>query len=409
MSLATSLSVLSLALSITGSPLEVRNSSITLPLTRRLNFSNGTINSLQHDKARVAALRGYNTHDRRAYIVPLTSSFLDYTPPKTYNLVVDVGSSNTWVGASIRYTKTGTSFDTGRRVEVNYGSDSINTESSFVGMIYRDTITVTGGLTVTNFQIGVASTSSGFDPFEDGILGLGPEDLTRKTMPDDLDGTIPTFTDCLYDQGKIDQRVVGIFFQPVTMEPDSRSGELTFGGIDYTKFMDDIAYTPITAMPPSSRYWGINQRITYGATTILGATAAGVVDTGSTYIWIASDAYDKYKAATGGTLDRQTGLLTITSDQYNLALQNLDFHIDGKIFSLTPNAQIWPRSLNLKLEGLADPHAIYLIVTNIGKHSGAGLDFIIGYPFIQRFYTVLDGSRSRVGFAKTQFTDATTN
>jgi len=52
---------------------------------------------------------------------------------------------------------------------------------------------------------------------------------------------------------------------------------------------------------------------------------------------------------------------------------------------------------------------IYLIVNNIGTPSGSGLDFINGYTFLERFYSVFDTTNNRVGFATTQFTTATTN
>ncbi|KAG2351431.1 hypothetical protein BDR07DRAFT_1444360 [Suillus spraguei] len=66
-----------LDLSVMGSPVEVRNSTITLPMTRRLTFSNVT-DLLRHDEALVAALREYNTHGRRA-TVPLTTFHWGYT------------------------------------------------------------------------------------------------------------------------------------------------------------------------------------------------------------------------------------------------------------------------------------------------------------------------------------------
>lgn len=76
-------------------------------------------------------------------------------------------------------------------------------------------------------------------------------------------------------------------------------------------------------------------------------------------------------------------------------------------YTLTPNAQIWPRSLNTYIDGSIN--AIYLIVGDIGTPSGEGFDFINGYTFLERFYSVFDTTRSRIGFAKTQYTDATTN
>lgn len=76
-------------------------------------------------------------------------------------------------------------------------------------------------------------------------------------------------------------------------------------------------------------------------------------------------------------------------------------------YGLTPNAQIWPRSLNTAIGGSADD--IYLVVNDIGSDSGSGLDFINGYTFLERFYSVFDTTNSRVGFATTDYTDATTN
>jgi cathepsin E len=78
-----------------------------------------------------------------------------------------------------------------------------------------------------------------------------------------------------------------------------------------------------------------------------------------------------------------------------------------QMFTLTPNAQIWPRSLNTDIGGAADK--IYLIVQDSGSKSGSGLDFTNGMTFLERFYTVYDTANKRVGFATTSFTDATSN
>jgi cathepsin E len=177
------------------------------------------------------------------------------------------------------------------------------------------------------------------------------------------------------------------------------------GGIDTTKFTGSIYFSPITNVAPSKFYWGIDQSITYGSESILSLTA-GIVDTGTTLILIASDAFQRYQVATGAVLDPVTGLLTITPAQYQ-ALENLDFHINGQTFHLTPNAQIWPRSLNSLLG--ADANTILLIVGDLGSPSGSGFDFVNGLSFLERFYSVYDTTNKRVGLATTPFTTATTN
>lgn len=79
-------------------------------------------------------------------------------------------------------------------------------------------------------------------------------------------------------------------------------------------------------------------------------------------VLLATDAFNAYKKATGATLDNNTGLLRITSSQFS-ALKNLNFDIGGETYALTPNAQIWPRSLNADIGGSSND--IYLVVADV--------------------------------------------
>ena len=117
-------------------------------------------------------------------------------------------------------------------------------------------------------------------------------------------------TDNLFSQGTIPQDLVAVSFEPTTSESIT-NGELTFGGTDPSKFIAPITYTwvvvlrplvsmltlfysPVTSTLPSSEFWGINQAITYGSTTILSSTA-GIVDTGTTLLLIASGAPTRFR------------------------------------------------------------------------------------------------------------------
>jgi cathepsin E len=107
---------------------------------------------------------------------------------------------------------------------------------------------------------------------------------------------------------------------------------------------------------------------------------------------------------TGATLDKQTGLYTITTDQYK-NLESLFFQIGDSSFELTRNAQILPRILNTFYGGT--PDRIYLVVGELGNIPG--LNFICGMTFLQRFYSVYDTTNQRVGLAATPSTYADTN
>ncbi|OCH92611.1 acid protease [Obba rivulosa] len=328
--------------------------------------------------------------------VTYTASVGVGSPATQYTLLIDTGSSNTWVGADQPYTPTSTSQNTGKSVNVSYGS------GSFSGTEYIDQVTIAPGLVIQQQSIGVASQAQGFSGV-DGILGVGPTDLTTGTVSGT--STVPTVTDNLFAQGTIESDSLGIFFEPTTSE-GALNGELTFGGTDSSKISGDITFVPITSTSPASQYWGINQDVTYGQDTQLLSGSAGIVDTGTTLLLLATDAFQAYQQATGGTLDNTTGLLTISEEQFN-DLQSLFFTIGNTTFEFTANAQIWPRSLNSVIGG--ESGKIYLVASDLGSPSGQGLDFINGFAWLQRFYSVFDTGNEQVGIANTQFTTATSN
>ena len=212
---------------------------------------------------------------------------------------------------------------------------------------------------ISKQYIGVANRSDGFSGV-DGILGLGPAYLTQGTVSGM--STVPTVSDSLFSQGQIPTEVLGISYNPTT-STSSSNGELTFGGVDTNKYTGSITYSQITTASPSRYYWGIQQSVTYGSSSAnVLSTTSGIVDTGTTLILLASDAFNRYKTLTGATVDTATGLLRLPSSSYS-NLQSLFFIISGTKFELTPNAQIWPRNLNYYIGGSSG--YIYLIVGDV--------------------------------------------
>ncbi|PIL28667.1 transporter [Ganoderma sinense ZZ0214-1] len=396
---------------------------VTLPFARRLNLT-GTAKLLELDQARAKAFktRGASSSSgagafRQAAVfdTPATNQAVDYTatvgvgnPPQNFTLLIDTGSSNTWVGAQLLtkpFVPT-TSAATGNLVvrgepnpEVMYGS------GFFIGQEFTDTVHL-GDLAIENQSFGGALVAEGFEDV-DGILGIGPVALTCGTLIPAVTDCIPTVTDNAFTQGLISAHEIGISFEP-SSSLNNANGELTFGGVDTSKFTGPLNFVPITSTSPASEFVGIDQAITFGSAdgpTVLASTS-GVTDTGTTLLLIATDAFDTYQNLTGATLDSTTGLLRLDPDQVG-NLQSLFFHIGDNVLEFTPNAQMWPRALNSAIGGDAD--SVFLIVNDIGSLSGEGLDFIDGMTFLERFYYVFDIANSRVGFATTAFTDATTN
>ena len=269
--LSALLAVVVAAVAASAKPVAVRDSPLTLSIARRFN-STGAANILKADRARAKVLKTRSQATKAAAVgtavgkifpvtnVPITNQAVTYTanvgvgtPPTNYDLIVDTGSSNTWVGANRPYVNTSSSVDTGAFVvgvhptlnsctnmadvggsmlqELSYGS------GFFFGEEFTDTVTV-GNLVVKNQGIGVATFSSGFDGV-DGIIGLGPVGLTQDTTT--AGGQVPTVVDNAFAQALIPAKVLGVSFEPTTQNSVT-NGELTFGGVDHSKLIGDLKF-----------------------------------------------------------------------------------------------------------------------------------------------------------------------
>ncbi|OCH89117.1 family A1 protease [Obba rivulosa] len=393
---------------------------ITLQMTRKINVT-GMHSMIIKDRIRDRELRhragSAQTRQKRSvtetsFSVTVTDAQNVYVatigvgiPPTQYIVVVDTGSSNTWIGANRPYTKTNTSQSTGLEVSIPYFDDLL-----FSGEEYSDTVTLAPGHAVQHQGIGVASSaqnlSAGDGTLIDGILGIGPTHLTQLSLMLEKNATIPTVTDNAFAQRLIDIREVGISFEPAT-SPTVKNGELSFGAPDPRRFIGELAYVPITMTGDASNFIGIDQSITYGASKIpILSNSAGIVDTGTSLLLLASDALGCYVNATGAILDPDTGLYALPEAQF-VNLESLYFTIGENTYELTPDAQIWPRTLNAAINGTDDN--IYLIVGDNHHLSGSGIDFTLGLVWLERFYFAYNSGTSQVGFATTQFTNSTVN
>ncbi|GJJ68047.1 hypothetical protein EMPS_00393 [Entomortierella parvispora] len=328
---------------------------------------------------------------------PLVNTDVSYTlsiglgtPAQNVDLVFDTGSSDLWVmSANYNPSSSSTANDLGETWSVDYGVPG--DETSAGGEEYTDVATI-GSYSFTQ-ELGVATTSQGMNGLV-GIVGFGPDDLSAGTNTGE---NIPTPVDNLYSSGQIGSDVIGVYFQPITDGGSNEAnGEVTFGGVDSSKYTGSITYVPITSKSPSNEYWGVDcSELAYGTTKLLGATA-GIVDTGTTLILISSTAVKTlYKAIPGATLDSNSGLYKIPSSQV-ANLKNITFTIGGTAFTLTPAQYTVPANLVVAMGGTAGD--TYTYIGDIGS-STTGQAFILGQKFLENYYSVFDTTNSRVGLA----------
>lgn len=290
-------------------------------------------------------------------------------------------ASNTWCGAQSSCEPTSTGQDTGGSVSVSYGS------GSFSGEEYTDEVSF-GGLTVSSQSIGAASQATGFTGV-DGIIGFGPVDLTESTVTNA--NTVPTFMDNLYSQGSISTEVLGVSFRPESgSDNDDTNGELTLGGTDSSKYSGSITYFPTLTSGDAAGYWGIAiKSFAYGSTT-LASSATGIVDTGTTLIYIPTSAYNKFLSAAGGETDSSSGLASFSSEPTS----NFDITFGSTTYTLTPSQYLVPTA-QYSNYGLSSG-TYYAYIADGGS---SGVDTIIGQKFLENYYSVFDTTNSRIGFA----------
>uniref|UniRef100_A0A8H8CQ32 Peptidase A1 domain-containing protein n=1 Tax=Psilocybe cubensis TaxID=181762 RepID=A0A8H8CQ32_PSICU len=441
-----------LVVELAGNPILVERSPINLPISRRANITGG-LDLLKRDRARVgyiktqAVSRGpadlrsvrdffdFIDYDGVGYVAKYDGSLI----PLIDSLIVDTGRYTAvlffamttyisqkfkhmdWSRPTIRenlyqsqdYVPGGryliyrlcSKKNTGKNnvinpypQELNYGSGSI------FGDEYIDNLFLTPSHVVARQSIGVVNKAKGFEGV-DGILGIGPVNLTLGTLSDNSI-RVPTVTDNLFSQGTISSNEIGITFQPTTATDEhGAKGVITWGRPDSHWFTGNISYISLTNKFPSSEFWGFDHSIRYGSSTTILSSGTGVVDTGATFILLARDAFNRYQAATNSQPDSNTGLLKLPASSYN-SLESLFFSAGEHTFEFTSNAQIWPRSLNADIGGVAG--SIYLIVADAGTPYPYG-DVAYGYVFLQRFYCVYDTANRRLGLAETEFTRDTSN
>merc|ERR1712078_807 len=120
----------------------------------------------------------------------------------------------------------------------------------------------------------------------DGILGLGFNKISSYN--------IPTAFGMMVQKKLIDEPVFSFYLQKDASQP----GQLTFGGVDHSKFDGEIQYVPLT----DESYWKVSlEGMKYGSTDITSKVSA-IIDSGTSLIAGPKDKVSKIAEAAGATL-----------------------------------------------------------------------------------------------------------
>jgi len=302
------------------------------------------------------------------------------TPPQSFKVVLDTGSSNLWVpssecgsiacylhtkydsSSSSTYKKNGSDF------EIRYGSGSLS------GFVSEDTMTI-GDLKVKNQIFAEATEEPGlafaFGRF-DGILGLGFDTISVNKI-------VPPFYNMI-DQGLLDEPVFAFYLGDTNNGEES---EATFGGVNKDHYTGNMTNIPLRR----KAYWEVDlDAITFGDATAELDNTGVILDTGTSLIALPTTLAELLNKEMGAKKG-YNGQYTVECDKRD-SLPDMSFTLSGYNFTITPYDYI------LEVQGSC-------------ISSFMGMDFpepvgplaILGDAFLRKWYSVYDLGKGTVGLA----------
>ncbi|KAL4207183.1 acid protease [Rhizopus microsporus] len=318
------------------------------------------------------------------------------TPPQPFTLLLDTGSSSTWVPISgcgrycgyplhtIEPLKSSTFNATGTPFSIRYG------EGFASGYYAQDTMTVNGAvIPEVNFAVSDYNDGELTSDGADGILGIGPDRLSIYNNPENKE--YPTLVTTMYQKGVIAHQTFSVFFHPVTTSKRRINGEIVFGGVDAKHIIGDIKYAPITRRKEFGDYWAVDiQNIRIGdIIKNYGDGIPAMVDTGSTLIYLPKDVVSTVFKDIEGVRRDVLGQYLVPCKVANLpnitlTLNNNDFVITPQQYVITSGAMSISKDF------------CYTYI----QESPSFVDAILGYGFLQQYVSVYDHENRRIGLAR---------
>lgn len=200
----------------------------------------------------------------------------------------------------------------------------------------------------------------------DGLMGLGVSTLA-------LDKTFSIISQFTENHALRDP-VFSVFFS----DQEGETSEVTFGGVVKDHMASELFWVPLTSM---AGYWEVQiEEITLnGVRQGVGKDIRVAVDSGTSLL-----------AGPSVVIKELLRRVDVNPDCSNFeSLPKLGFIIGGRILSLTPDEYVRKPS---------DTVCRFALMS-LDFPPPSGPIFILGIPFLQKYYTVYDEPNRRVGFA----------
>eukprot|EP00927_Polykrikos_kofoidii_P057719 TRINITY_DN51900_c0_g1_i1.p1 TRINITY_DN51900_c0_g1~~TRINITY_DN51900_c0_g1_i1.p1 ORF type:complete len:375 (+),score=46.97 TRINITY_DN51900_c0_g1_i1:101-1225(+) len=332
-------------------------------------------------EAKVLASADVDSRRRGVDSVSLRYDVHDYigeikvgSPPQTQLVFFDTGTSSTWLtsksapsASTRRYTydpdASSSHSCTGNAFNLAYMSGPVSGKWCYDHVAFGD-------LHLWGFNFGAVDTTVGLGDFYkvgewNGVVGMG---LAAAAV----DRTV-TFMDRLIDEGSLSEPVFAYYFGS---DGDS---ELTIGGVDSTRYLGAFHFLPL-----SPQRGGVHS---YTWVAPLGGVHVGtdiVIDSGTVTVDsgnhnINGPSFEGFKVAWALGAD---GRFVVDCDA---DMPDLSFILGGKAFVLTKSDLIMSRS--------GSKCTLAWAAGSVNGH------WVLGQPFMRKYYVQFDVGQSRLGFA----------
>lgn len=318
------------------------------------------------------------------YFGPITIG----TPPQTFQVIFDTGSSNLWVPSatcsstmvacrvhSRYYARRSRSYrPIGDHFVIHYGSGSL------AGFLSTDTVRV-AGLEIEDQVFAEATNMPGpifLAAKFDGIFGLAYKSISMQRIK-------PPFY-AMIEQGLLPRAVFSVYLNR-HLGNQEEGGVLFFGGSNPEYYRGNFTYVPVSRRA----YWQVKM----DAATIRNLELCQngcevIIDTGTSFLALPYDQAILINKSIGGRPSAY-GQFSVPCDQVS-DLPRITFTMGGRAFFLEGHEYVF-RDI------FKDQRICSSAFVAVDLPSPQGPLWILGDVFLGKYYTEFDMERHRIGFA----------
>ncbi|KAI9321687.1 aspartic peptidase domain-containing protein [Dichotomocladium elegans] len=361
-----------------------------------------------------ASERLYNV-DQAFYMIEVQVG----TPAQTFHVQLDTGSPSFWLpdipcttgcpGGQFNPASSSSFKSLNIPFGIEYAIGSAN------GTYGTDTVSI-AGLTVTDQIFGLVNSTKSTIVIQNGtasvmigIMGLGYPMYTQVDGPLDIN-----FAFNLANRSIISEPIFSIFLD--SQYRLGYSGEITFGGIDTSKYTGSLTYVPVVPFRRGNSdvsmyiFWaagGLGAKTSNGYAASFTSAVGFVMDTGTTFTYMpAALSQDLVNSVVGsavtlnttyGFYDVPCSLASSTATITLLVASSLnDANSPPVELTVGMNELVIPLGSNSVKDSAGCVFGIAPMPGDVGVSSDT---FIVGDTFLRSFYTVYDMGQNRIGFA----------